>query len=76
VSISGPVNCCGFVPSFFLSPIGGVWADRYNRKLLIIMADSLIAVATLVLAVLFFVIVETVVEIHHFIIGHCVATRR
>ncbi|NLW11189.1 MAG: MFS transporter, partial [Clostridiaceae bacterium] len=21
---------CGFVPMFFLSPIAGVWADRYN----------------------------------------------
>lgn len=23
---------CGFVPTFFLSPFAGVWADRYNRK--------------------------------------------
>ena len=30
-----------------------MWADRYPRKTLIILADSLIAVATLVLAVLF-----------------------
>lgn len=45
---------CGFVPSFFLSPFAGVWADRYNRKALIIMADSLIAISTLILAILFF----------------------
>lgn len=45
---------CGFVPSFILSPIAGVWADRFNRKMLIIMADSLIAIATLMLAILFF----------------------
>lgn len=44
---------CGFLPTFFLSPFAGVWADRYNRKTLIILADSLIAVATLVLAILF-----------------------
>ena len=44
---------CGFLPAFFLSPFAGVWADRYNRKLLIIWADSLIAVSTLILAVLF-----------------------
>ncbi|MGI6631740.1 MAG: MFS transporter [Bacillota bacterium] len=44
---------CGFLPTFFLSPFSGVWADRYPRKTLIILADSLIAVATLVLAVLF-----------------------
>lgn len=44
---------CGFIPTFILSPVAGVWADRYNRKMLIIAADSLIAMATLVLAILF-----------------------
>jgi DHA3 family macrolide efflux protein-like MFS transporter len=39
---------CGFVPTFILSPIAGVWADRYNRKILIILSDSLIAISTLV----------------------------
>lgn len=44
---------CGFLPTFFLSPFAGVWADRYNRKTLIMLSDSVIALATLVLAVLF-----------------------
>lgn len=44
---------CGFIPTFILSPVAGVWADRYNRKMLIIVADSLIAIATLILAILF-----------------------
>lgn len=44
---------CGFLPSFFMSPFAGVWADRYNRKTLIILSDSMIALATLVLAILF-----------------------
>ena len=44
---------CGFIPTFILSPVAGVWADRYNRKMLIILADGLIAVATLILAILF-----------------------
>lgn len=44
---------CGFIPAFILSPIAGVWADRYNRKMLIIVADGLIALATLVLAIFF-----------------------
>lgn len=26
---------CGFLPTFFLSPFAGVWADRYNRKKLL-----------------------------------------
>lgn len=45
---------CGFLPAFFLSPFAGVWADRYHRKTLIILSDSLIAVATLVLVILFY----------------------
>ncbi|KGK87724.1 MFS transporter [Clostridium sp. HMP27] len=44
---------CGFVPTFFLSPFAGVWADRYNRKMLIMLSDSLIAISTLILAILF-----------------------
>ncbi|MBC2723694.1 MFS transporter [Desulfosporosinus sp.] len=44
---------CGFVPAFILSPVAGVWADRYNRKMLIILSDALIAIATLILAILF-----------------------
>ncbi|MBN8252804.1 MFS transporter [Priestia flexa] len=44
---------CGFIPTFILSPVAGVWADRYNRKVLIMLADGLIATATLVLAILF-----------------------
>lgn len=45
---------CGFLPTFFLSPFAGVWADRYNRKTLIILSDSMIALATLTLAILFY----------------------
>lgn len=44
---------CGFVPTFILSPFAGVWADRYNRKILIILSDGLIATATLILAIVF-----------------------
>lgn len=44
---------CGFLPTFFLSPFAGVWADRYNRKKLIMIADGGIALSTLLLAILF-----------------------
>lgn len=44
---------CGFLPTFFLSPFAGVWADRYNRKILIISSDTAIASVTLLMAVLF-----------------------
>ena len=44
---------CGFLPNLVLSPFAGVWADRYNRKKLIIFSDSFIAVSTLIVAVVF-----------------------
>ncbi len=46
-------SACGLLPQALISPIAGVWADRYNRKKLILFADSGIAVVTLVMAVLF-----------------------
>ncbi|MBY6053106.1 MFS transporter [Cytobacillus firmus] len=51
---------CGFIPTFFLSPAAGVWADRYNRKMLIILADGLIAFSTLILAILFLMGYESI----------------
>ena len=44
---------CAFLPQIVISLFAGVWADRYPRKFLIIFADSLTALSTLVLAVLF-----------------------
>jgi len=44
---------CGFLPQVLISLFAGVWADRFNRKKLIILADGMIAAATAVLAVLF-----------------------
>ncbi|MBO0459443.1 MFS transporter [Enterococcus hulanensis] len=41
------------IPQMILSFFGGVWADRYSRKRLIILADAGIAVVTLVLALIF-----------------------
>lgn len=42
----------GFLPQAVLSVFGGVWADRVNRKRLVIAADSVIAATTLALALL------------------------
>lgn len=41
----------GFLPQAIVSIFGGVWADRLNRKWLIIGADASIAVTTLLLAI-------------------------
>lgn len=42
----------GFLPQAVVSIFAGVWADRVNRKVMIIVADSAIALSTLVLALL------------------------
>lgn len=44
---------CGFLPQIAVSLFAGVWIDRYNRKKMIMLADGIIASATLVMAVLF-----------------------
>ena len=44
---------CYMVPMVIISLWGGVWADRYNRKHLIMIADAFIALATLGLAIAF-----------------------
>jgi DHA3 family macrolide efflux protein-like MFS transporter len=51
---------CGFLPTVLLSPFAGVWADLYDRKMLIVLSDSMIAVATLILAILFWMGYEAV----------------
>lgn len=42
----------GFLPQAIVSIFAGVWADRVNRKLMVIAADAAIAFSTLVLALL------------------------
>ncbi|MGE5496250.1 MAG: MFS transporter [Burkholderiales bacterium] len=44
---------CGFLPYFFMSPFAGVWADRFDRKILIVLSDGMIAAITLIAAVIF-----------------------
>lgn len=43
---------CGFLPQFLISPFSGVICDRYDRKKVIILSDSLIAFATAFLLIL------------------------
>lgn len=41
------------IPQVLVSLWGGVWADRYNRKHLIMLSDTFVALATLVLALFY-----------------------
>lgn len=43
----------GLLPQVVLSPFIGTWVDRGNRRLILISADAAVALATLVLVVLF-----------------------
>lgn len=43
----------GFLPTLLLSPFAGVWADRFDRRKLIVLSDAFIALVTLALALLF-----------------------
>ena len=42
-----------FLPQIMISLFAGVWADRYNRKYVIMASDALTALSTLTLAILF-----------------------
>ncbi|WP_341877796.1 MFS transporter [Defluviitalea saccharophila] len=44
---------CSMLPQVVISLWGGVWADRYNRKYLIMLSDAFIALFTLGLAIAF-----------------------
>ncbi|MEG2882808.1 MAG: MFS transporter [Christensenella sp.] len=46
-------SVCAFAPQVVISLFSGVWADRYNRKMLIIAADALVATSTFILALFF-----------------------
>jgi DHA3 family macrolide efflux protein-like MFS transporter len=52
----------GLLPQIFLSPVAGTLVDRWNRRTVMLVADSVIALATLVLAALFAL---DVVEVGH-----------
>ncbi len=43
----------GLLPQVLLSPFIGTWVDRGNRRLILIAADSTVAIASLALAILF-----------------------
>lgn len=44
---------CTYIPQIIISVFAGSWGDKYNKKLLIILGDTITASATLVLVLLF-----------------------
>ncbi|NJD60851.1 MAG: MFS transporter, partial [Anaerolineae bacterium] len=52
-TILATASLVGLIPQVVLGPFTGTLVDRWNRRLIMILADSLIALATVGLAVLF-----------------------
>lgn len=44
----------GLLPQAIIGPFAGVWIDRYNRKTIMIIADSAVALSSLALGISFF----------------------
>lgn len=49
------ITLAGYVPQLLIAPLAGVWADRYSRKWVMIISDGSIALATLLVAIMFLV---------------------
>lgn len=56
-------SVCSYLPEFLVSFFGGVWADRYHRKRLIIAADLIIAIVTFSMMLLMPYIVNPIILI-------------
>lgn len=52
-TVLATASLIAILPRVILAPFAGAWVDRLNRKVVMIIADSLIALATLALLILF-----------------------
>ena len=57
-------SICAYLPQFIVSFWGGVWADWYSRKFLIIAADAVTAVVTLIGTFCMFYINENILLLY------------
>ncbi len=52
-TVLATASLTAFIPEIFLTPLAGVYVDRWSRRVVMIIADSLIALVSLWLAVMF-----------------------
>ncbi|MDR0422801.1 MAG: MFS transporter [Proteiniphilum sp.] len=55
------VTVAAFLPMFLISPIAGVWADRFNRKYIINISDGLVALFSLMAALFLMAGIDSVI---------------
>jgi DHA3 family macrolide efflux protein-like MFS transporter len=55
------LTIAAMLPMFFISPFGGVWADLYNKKHVINIADGVIAAFSLLVSVLLYMGIDAAV---------------
>ncbi len=51
-ALYGTVTACAFIPAILLSPIGGVIADRINKRNIMVVLDFLTAAVILIFSIL------------------------
>lgn len=51
-SLFGVVSACAFIPMILITPIGGIFADRVNKRNIMVILDFLTALITLVVMML------------------------
>ena len=54
----------GLLPQAIIGLFAGVWIDRFNRKTIIMLADSVVALSSLSLSVLFFIGIKSIIFVY------------
>ena len=51
-ALFGTVTACAFIPAILLSPVGGIIADRVNKRNIMVILDFLTSIVILVFSLL------------------------
>jgi len=63
-TVLATATLAGVLPGVILAPAAGVWVDRWNRRWIMILSDALVALASVVLIILFVLGAAQVWEIY------------
>jgi DHA3 family macrolide efflux protein-like MFS transporter len=71
-TVLATASMVALIPEIVLSPIAGAYVDRWNRRMVMIVADGMIALASLWLAYLFWVEAAQVWHVYVIMLGRAV----